>query len=165
METIHATIERLKFTTTRAFDDVLAGLYGGISRPDIPALTKQLAAIRDLDEFEKVANAAAGSASLLEFLHLNLGAAIHVGTSGPRNRMVRIIAGNPAIMRKMTEWIPDAGSYAPITILLYESNGSVVVCYDRVESTLAAYGGAPIALQVAKDLDSKVINLIERAIR
>ena len=164
METLHTTIERLRFTTEKAFDDVLAGLYGGISRPDIVTLTKQLRATRNLEEFERVANAAAGPASLLEFLHLNLGSAVNIGSTGPRNRMIRIIAGNPAIMRKMTEWIPDAGSYAPITILLYESNGRVIVCYDRVETILAGYKGA-IALQVAKDLDTKVINLIERAIR
>lgn len=164
METLHATIERLKFTTQKAFDDVLAGLYSGISRPDIASLMKELRATHNLEEFERVANAAAGSASLLEFLHLNLGAAITIGSTGPRNRMIRIIAGNPAIMRKMTEWIPDAGSYAPITILLYETDGQVIVCYDRVETILAAYEGA-VALQVAKDLDTKVINLIERAIR
>jgi hypothetical protein len=78
-----------------------------------------------------------------------LGAAINVGLSVARNRMVRIIAGNPAIMRKMTEWVPDAGSYAPITILVYESNGAVHVCYDSVGAILAAYDSS-IALHVAR---------------
>jgi hypothetical protein len=164
METLHSSIDRLKFLTNKSFDDLLADLYTGISRPNISELTQRLAATHDLTQFEDVANSAAGSSGLLEFLHLNLGAAINVGLSIAPCRMVRIIAGNPAIMRQMTEWIPDAGSYAPVTILIYESNGEVHVCYDRLESLLAAYDSAT-ALKVAKDLDGKVISLIERATR
>ena len=34
--------------------------------------------------------------------------------------MLRIIAGNPVTMSKMTATVPDAGSYAPVTILVVE---------------------------------------------
>jgi uncharacterized protein (DUF302 family) len=78
--------------------------------------------------------------------------------------MIRIIAGNPMIMRSMTQSVPAAGSYAPITILIYQSDGDVFVCYDSLASLLAAYDSTE-AWQIAKDLDKKVIGLIERAVK
>jgi uncharacterized protein (DUF302 family) len=75
---------------------------------------------------------------------------------------VRIIAGNPLIMKQMTEHVPDAGSYAPITILVYESHDGVHISYDRMASFLASYEN-PEALEVAKALDNKVIKLLTEA--
>ena len=36
-------------------------------------------------------------------------------------RLVRLIAGNPVTMGQMTRHVPDAGSYAPVTILLQQT--------------------------------------------
>ncbi len=63
---------------------------------------------------------AVGSADLMEFLRLDLGAAIKKDPAAKSFRIVRIIAGNPLIMKQMVERVPDAGSYAPVTILVYE---------------------------------------------
>jgi len=62
----------------------------------------------------------------------------------------------------MVEHLPHAGSYAPVTILVYESQGKVHLCYDTMESHLASYHNEP-ALKVAKDLDAKVIRLLTDA--
>jgi hypothetical protein len=79
-----------------------------------------------------------------------------------RYRMIRIIAGNPMIMRRMTQSVPAAGSYTPITILIYQFGADVYVCYDTFSILLAVYGN-PEARQNAEDLDNKVIRLIDDA--
>ena len=75
---------------------------------------------------------------------------------------MRIIAGNPLIMKQMVEFMPTAGSYAPVTILVYECAGKVHVCYDTMESLLTSSGNER-ALAVARDLDAKVLKLLATA--
>lgn len=70
--------------------------------------------------------------------------------------------GNPLVMRKMTLHAPDAGSYAPVTILVDERPDGVHLSYDRVASFLAPYGNAD-ALAVARSLDEKVERLLRVA--
>ena len=164
METVHAQIERLCFTSNKPFEDVLAGLYSGISRPNIEELKQRLKGAHDLTEFARIVNAVVGSVGLLEFLSLDLGAALRVGHLRRPYRMIRIIAGNPMIMRSMTQSVPAAGSYAPITILIYQFGGDVYVCYDTLASLLAVYDSTE-ARQIAEGLDRKVISLIESAVK
>jgi hypothetical protein len=75
---------------------------------------------------------------------------------------VRLIAGNPLIMKSMVEHVPDVWSYAPVTILIDERAGGVHLSYDRMASFLDPYGNEE-ALKVARDLDSKVESLLTAA--
>jgi hypothetical protein len=59
----------------------------------------------------------------------------------------------------MAKHVPDAGSYAPVIVLVDERSDGVHLSYDRMASLLAPYGN-PDALQVAKDLDNKVESLL-----
>jgi hypothetical protein len=76
--------------------------------------------------------------------------------------MVRLIMGNPLIMQEMAKRVPDAGSYAPVTVLVDERSDGVHISYDRMASFLASYGNAD-ALAVALDLDKKVESLLSEA--
>jgi hypothetical protein len=58
--------------------------------------------------------------------------------------------------------VSDAGSYAPVTILIDERPDGVHLSYDRMASLLAPYENAE-ALKVAKHLDAKVEGLIASA--
>jgi uncharacterized protein (DUF302 family) len=98
----------------------------------------------------------------MEFLRLDLGSALRKDPTIAAYRIIRIIAGNPLIMKQMTRHIPDAGSYAPITILIFEQNGRVHLRYDKMASLLAGYGSQE-AIDVARDLDTKVIHLLTEA--
>ena len=40
---------------------------------------------------------------------------VRKGTGRDTPRIVRFIIGNPLIMRRMVEHVPDAGPYAPVT--------------------------------------------------
>ena len=70
--------------------------------------------------------------------------------------------GNPLIMVEMLKDVPDAGSYAPVTILIDERSDGVYLSYDRMASLLDSYGNSN-ALNVARDLDSKVEHLLTEA--
>jgi hypothetical protein len=65
-------------------------------------------------------------------------------------------------MKEMAKHVSDAGSYAPVTVLVDERGDGVHLSYDRMASLLAPYGN-PDALVVARSLDSKVEALLQRA--
>ena len=101
-------------------------------------------------------------AGLMLFMQLDHGAVvrkekvtIHLGSSA-------FVMGNPLIMMEMVQHVPDAGSYAPVTVLVDERADGVHLSYDRMARLLAAYGN-PDALQLAKHLDNKVETLLREA--
>jgi hypothetical protein len=65
-------------------------------------------------------------------------------------------------MKEMAKHVPDAGSYAPVTVLVDERADGVHISYDRMASLLAPYGDLD-ALRVARDLDAKVENVLRQA--
>ena len=65
-------------------------------------------------------------------------------------------------MKEMAKHVPDAGSYAPVTVLVDERADGVHLSYDKMASLLAPYGNRD-ALDVARDLDSKVEDLLRNA--
>jgi len=95
-------------------------------------------------------------------MELDHGAVIRKATGRDKPRMARLIMGNPLIMQQMARHVPDAGSYAPVTVLVDERSDGVHISYDRMASLLASYGSAD-ALAVARDLDKKVETLLSEA--
>jgi uncharacterized protein (DUF302 family) len=155
-------VERLTFVSKRAFEDVLSGLGKGIGRPNLHEFNQKLNQAGSFAEYEAVVKGVVGSADLMEFLRLDLGGVLEKDPAMKAYRIVRIIAGNPLIMRQMVEHVPDAGAYAPVTILVFEREDGVHVAYDTMTSYLAVYGNAK-ALEVARDLDAKVERLLRTA--
>jgi hypothetical protein len=66
------------------------------------------------------------------------------------------------MIREMVRGVPDAGSYAPVTVLVFERDGGVQISYDRMTKLLTPFGEAH-ALDVARDLDAKVEGLLYKA--
>ena len=62
-------------------------------------------------------------------------------------------------MKEMVKHVPDAGFYAPVTILVDERPDGVHVSYDKMESYLLTDGSRE-ALTVARDLDAKIRTLL-----
>ena len=161
METIEIPLKRFVFDTDRLFDEVLRGLYAGIGTPDLETLN----AIRqesDFEGYQRRVHAAVGPAGLMQFLRLDLSSNIAKHPETKIGRVVRIVAGNPLIMKRMVTEVRHAGSYAPITLLVYESEDKVFVAYDSMESLLKPYG-SEAALAVARELDGKVLKLVKEA--
>jgi hypothetical protein len=64
--------------------------------------------------------------------------------------------------KEMAKTVPDAASYAPVTILVDERADGVHLSYDSMASLLAPYGSQS-ALTVAMDLDANVESLLKTA--
>jgi hypothetical protein len=97
-------------------------------------LHERLADAPTFSEYEEIIKSVVGEADLIEFLRLDLGSILRKDPAAKAFQIVRIIAGNPLIMKQMVEYVPDAGSYAPVTILVYEREDGVHLCYDLMES-------------------------------
>jgi uncharacterized protein (DUF302 family) len=147
--------------TERPFDDVVAAVYAGLGRvPDFRGLVERWSTARDAEEFEAIVGAVSGSSGLIEFLSLDLGAALTIRDPARSRRLLRIIAGNPVTMSKMAATVTDAGSYAPITILIAERTEGTTLSYDRIASAIAPYASQE-ASAVATALDDAVVTLLQ----
>ena len=156
-------VHRHIFTSNQPFSAVLDGILSGISQPDIGQLFSKLAASTSYEEFTSLVQQAQGSAGLMRFLQLDLDSALTPdpqATDWAGRRLVRLIAGNPVTMGEMTRHVADAGSYAPVTILIQElPDGRSRVAYDSVASEIAPYHDAA-ASEVAQRLDAEVLTLL-----
>src|SRR6516162_7779803 len=163
---IDVVMLRHVFASDRPFDQVLAGIFSGISQPDIAQLFSKLEASDTYQQFSSLVEQAQGSAGLMRFWQLNEENALTLDPEAPDwtgRRLVRLIAGNPVTMGQMTRHVADAGSYAPVTILIEETpDDGTRVAYDSVVSALAPYDNAA-ASTVAEQLDAEVLGLLREA--
>lgn len=155
-------IERFSLTSSRPFDAVVAALKAGVGRLDLAAFAQASHSAGTFSELEKVIGRDMGKTGLMLFLELDHGAVLRKETGGDKPKMVRLVIGNPLVMKEMVKHVPDAGSYAPITVLVDERSDGVHLSYDRMVSFLRSYGNAK-AVKVAQELDSKVEALIASA--
>ena len=164
-QVLEVLMRRHVFDSERPFAGVLDGIFGGISRPDIGQLFSKLAASTSYEQFSSLVQQAQGSAGLMRFLQLDLDQALTLDPQAPDwagRRLVRLIAGNPVTMGQMTRHVADAGSYAPVTILIQEMpDGGTRVAYDTVASAIARYRDAA-ASRVAERLDTEVLGLLRQ---
>jgi len=69
---------------------------------------------------EKTIREVIGPSGLMEFIRFDHGEILRKESGKGTARIVRFVVGNPLIMKQMVEHVPDAGSYAPVTILIDE---------------------------------------------
>lgn len=145
--------------SSKPFDKVVAALKAALGQPDIAEFWRSTQHTRSLAELENTVEKAVGGTGLMLFSEFDHGAIVRKGTGRDTPKIVRLVVGNPLIMRRMVQHVPDAGSYAPVTILIDERSDGVHLSYDRMASLLAAYENTE-ALKVARELDAKVENLL-----
>jgi hypothetical protein len=163
---LEVVVRRHVLASDRPFDQVLAGIFTGISQPDIAQLFSKLETSGTYQQFSSLVEQAQGSVGLMRFWQLDLDNALTLDPEAldwTGRRLVRLITGNPVTMGQMTRHVPDAGSYAPVTILIEETaGGGTRVAYDSVVSALAPYDNAA-ASAVGGRLDAEVLGLLREA--
>jgi uncharacterized protein (DUF302 family) len=161
--TVHEVrVQRVSILATAAFDTVVARIDAAIGHPDMLVFRKSFSSAQSLEEMEQVVNPVTQPNGLMEFTRFDLGEVLRKENGTAEPRILRIVAGNPLIMKEMVKHVVDAGSYAPITILIEERTGGVRISYDRMASYLASYESSE-ALKVATDLDAKVEKILTEA--
>ena len=159
MSTIQITVQRFSVVSRNPFESVVAKLSVSIGHPDMRVFSKDVTGAKTFAELEQVIHKAIGSSGLMEFARFNIGEILRKESGAETPRILRLVVGNPLIMKQMAVHVPDAASYAPVTILIDERPDGVHLSYDRMASYLAPYGNAE-ALKVAQDLDSKIEALL-----
>jgi uncharacterized protein (DUF302 family) len=162
MPTVEIEVRRFSVVSSRRFEEVVSSLTATIGHPDIVAFRSVLSAARNVADLHKVVGQAIGSSGLMEFIRFDLGEILRKEQGGQEPRILRLVVGNPLIMKEMVKTVPDAGSYAPVTILVDERADGVHLSYDLMASLIAPYG-SHVALAVAKDLDTKIESLLKTA--
>jgi uncharacterized protein (DUF302 family) len=155
-------IERFSLTTSKRFDEVIAGVNAAIGHPDMAEFGRSIHAARNFADLKSAVEKGLSKAGLMLFMQLDQGAVVQKETGRDTPRIIRLLIGNPLIMKEMAKHVPDAGSYAPVTVLVDERPDGVHLSYDRMASLLAAYGNHD-ALQVAEDLDNKIETMLSEA--
>jgi uncharacterized protein (DUF302 family) len=155
-------IERFSMTSSKAFDEVIAGVNAAIGHPDMAEFGRSTHEARSFAELKGAVEKGLSKVGLMLFMQLDQGAVVRKETGQDTPRIIRLLIGNPLIMKEMAKHVPDAGSYAPVTVLVDERADGVHLSYDRMTSLLGPYGNRD-ALDVARDLDSKVGDLLRNA--
>jgi uncharacterized protein (DUF302 family) len=155
-------VERFSLISSKPFDQVVADLYASIGHPDMAEFGRSTNEASSFAELKRAVEKGLSEAGLMLFMQLDHGAVVRKETGRDTPRIIRFIMGNPLIMMEMVKHVPDAGAYAPVTVLVDERPDGVHLSYDRMVSFLASYGN-PDALRVAEYLDNKVETLLREA--
>ncbi len=155
-------IQRITIISARPFQEVLDRIAQVIGRPDMAHFRSEMAAVHTAEQLQQIVDRAIGSSGFMEFARYDLGAVVRLEQAFDTAKSVRIVMGNPLIMREMVKRVADAGSYAPVTILVDEHPDGVRLSYDSMESFLRTYGD-DAALEVARELDAKVLQVFRTA--
>src|SRR4029077_3385211 len=115
-------------------------LNASIGHPDMAEFGKSTHEACSFADLKSAIEKGLSAASLMVLILLDHAAAVHKETGRHTPRIIRFVIGNPLIMMEMAKNVPDAGSYAPVTVLVDERADGVHLSYDRVASFLAAYG-------------------------
>jgi uncharacterized protein (DUF302 family) len=155
-------MERFSVTSAKPFDAVVAAIKASIGHPNMAELWQATQRATTAAELKAAIQPALGKSGLMQFAEFDHGMVIRKGTEHSTSKMIRLVIGNPLIMKEMAKHVPDAGSYAPVTILVDERADGAHISYDRMASLLAPYENRD-ALRVARDLDAKVEEVLRQA--
>ena len=155
-------MERFTVISARPFDEVVAAIKTSIGNPNMAEFWKSMQEAKSAAELDAAIQRVLGRTGLMLFVEFDHGMILRKGTDRHGSRIIRLVVGNPLIMKEMAKHVPDAGSYAPVTVLVDERADGVHLSYDRMASLLAPYGNNE-ALKVARDLDAKVEDLLRQA--
>jgi len=120
MPTIEVQVHRVSTVSQRPFEDVVSRLTASIGHPDMRTFQREFASATTLGDLEKVVQTAVGSSNLMEFARFDMGDVLRKQKGAQEPKALRFLVGNPLIMTEMFNTVPDAASYAPVTILVDE---------------------------------------------
>ena len=148
-------VERFSLTSLKSFDAVVAALKSAIGQPNMVEFFNETRATNSFPDLERVVQSGLGRTDLMLFAEFDLGDILRRETGSKTPKIIRFVVGNPLIMKEMVKHVPDAGSYAPVTVLVDERADGVHVSYDKMENCLLHYGSSE-APAVARTLDAKI---------
>lgn len=153
-------VRRYSLISAKPFEQVVAAFERGLSRPDLGKFASAMASARTAGDLLKVVQTTLGNAAFIEFVRFDLGAVL--SKEGRTVKCLRFVIGDPLIMKEMALRVRDAGSYAPVTVLIDEREDGTHLSYDLMADCLLPYENAE-ASRAARELDEKVEKLMDDA--
>jgi len=135
-------MERFTVISARPFDEVVAAIKTSIGNPNMAEFWKSMQEAKSATELDAAIQRVLGRTGLMLFVGFDHGMIVRKGTERHASNIIRLVIGNPLIMKEMAKHVPDAGSYAPVTVLVDERADGVHLSYDRMASLLATYGNS-----------------------
>jgi uncharacterized protein (DUF302 family) len=98
----------------------VAALDAAIGHLDMAEFERLAHQARSFAELRGAVEKGLSEAGLMLFMQLDQGAVLRKESGRDTPRIIRLIIGNPLIMKEMAKYVPEAGSYAPVTVLADE---------------------------------------------
>src|SRR5690348_3994108 len=123
-------MERLSLVTSRPFDEVIAGIKTSIAHAKLAEFLTETRQTPSVSKLEGKVRKVLGRAELMLFFECDHGDIVRKGTGSDAPGIIRLLIGNPLIMKQMSKHVPDASAYAPVTVLIDERDDGVHLSYD-----------------------------------
>jgi uncharacterized protein (DUF302 family) len=162
MNTTRISVDHVRLTTDKPFGDVTKAFEQQVGRFD-PDVYKALAEGEDAEKARAKIEAMAGPSGFMLFATHNHGALLRL--AGQKRKAIQYIVGNPLFAFQMTQHDIRASLYAPLRVLVYETDeGKTCVEYDKPSSLFGQFGNDRISPTAAM-LDKKLEVLVAAAFK
>ena len=156
----HFTVDHVRVSAARPFDDVRADFERQLGRYD--ATVVQTALLEHPELAKTRIGAMAGPSGLMIFEVRDHGALLAI--VGRTRKALQYVVGNPLEAIQMTQHALGASLYAPLRVLLYENDeGKTCIEYDRPSSLFGQFADQSVD-KVAASLDQKLEALASAAL-
>jgi uncharacterized protein (DUF302 family) len=91
-------VERFSLTTSKLFDEVIAGVNAAIGHPDMAEFGRSTHEARSFAELKRAVEKGLSTVGLMLFMQFDHGAILRKETGRETPKMVRFIIGNPLII-------------------------------------------------------------------
>jgi uncharacterized protein (DUF302 family) len=149
---------RVRYDSTKNFDDVVAALLADIGDKPLP-INDFSTRFESWDAFEREVQSHVGPSGFILFGQFDHGA--WIAKTGIDRRLLRIILGNPLIAITMIRHDVTAGLFAPVELLVSEEPGGSSVTYVVPSTLMVVEPNAPL-LAAALELDAKLEALVAK---
>src|ERR1700722_11382904 len=94
-------IERFSLTTSKQFDEVIAGVNAAIGHPDMAEFGRSTHEAHSLAELKKAVEKELSKVGLMLFMQFEHGGSLRTETGREPPNIIRFVIGNPLIMKEM----------------------------------------------------------------
>jgi uncharacterized protein (DUF302 family) len=154
-------VDHVRLATDKPFEEVTKAFEAQLGKFD-GDVRKAATASEDTEEAKAKIAALAGPSGFMLFGTSDHGALLRL--AGQKRKAIQYVVGNPVFALQMTQHDIRASLYAPLRVLIYESeDGKTCVEYDKPSSLFGQFDDSRIT-PTATMLDRKLETLVTKAI-
>src|ERR1700720_3736054 len=94
-------MQRFSVTSSKPFEQVLATIDAAVGHPDLGEFHRKLGATKTYAAMEKIVHEVIGASGFMEFIRFDLGQILRTEHGDRAPRILRLVIGNPLIMKQM----------------------------------------------------------------